>query len=119
MMRKLLGLMAFFCVFWGSPLAAQTAPSPRPAIVAQTPPPDPPQRKYTGYSLSPELYKKAKRLAAIRFAFRIFSFLFSLFALWLTLRLKWSAKFRDWAEAVSPHRALQALVFTPLFAVAF
>ncbi len=121
-MRKLLGLALFLCVFCSSPLAAQTAQTPQssaPVPALDKAPTQSPAKKFTGYSLSPELYKKAKRLAAIRFAFRIFSFLFSLFALWLFLRLKWSARFRDWAENVSRNRTLQSLIFAPLFAVTF
>src|SRR6516225_3173260 len=55
----------------------------------------------TEYTLSPELLKKAKTLGTIRFVFRLFSFFFSLFALWLILRFKWSAKFRELAERAS------------------
>jgi len=76
-------------------------------------------KRITEYTLSPELLKKAKTLGTIRFAFRIFSFFFSLFALWLILRLKWSAKFRDIAERASRFRFTQAFVFTPLFAITF
>jgi STE24 endopeptidase len=121
-MRKLPGLVLFLCVFCSSPLTAQTAQSPQssaPVAAIDKAPPQSPAKKFTGYSLSPELYKKAKRLAAIRFAFRIFSFLFSLFAPWLFLRLKWSVRFRDWAEKVSRNRTLQSLIFAPLFAVTF
>lgn len=121
-MRKLLGLLLLFCVFSSSPLAAQSSQTPQsssPTSTVRKPPSQPPAKKFTGYSLSPELYKKAKRLAAIRFSFRIFSFLFSLFALWLILRLKWSVKFRDWAERISRNRTLQSLIFAPLFAITF
>ena len=96
----------------------QTSPQSSPAALASTANADstPPQtKKFTGYSLSPELYKKAKRLAAIRFSFHTFSFVFSLFALWLTLRLKWSAKFRDWAERATQRQFLRGLIYAPLF----
>jgi len=111
--------------------------STRAALTAQTPPStstttaspastatveiaqSPTTKKFAGYSLSPALYKKAKTLARIRFAFRIFSFVFSLFALWLILRLKWSANFRDWAERATHNRTLQSLVFAPLLVITF
>ncbi len=81
--------------------------------------PVPPLKKYTGYFLSPELYKKAKTLARIRFSFRIFSFIFSLFSLWLILRAKWSANFRDAAERATRSVTLQSLIFAPLVAISF
>jgi len=121
-MRRLLGTLLVFCVFSSSPLRAQSSQTPEPSSptsTAEKSPSQPHAKKFTGYSLSPELYKKAKRLGAIRFAFRIFSFFFSLFALWLILRFKWSARFRDLAERVSHNRILQALVFAPLFAITF
>src|SRR4249920_3840518 len=105
--RRLLGTLLLFCVFSSSPLTAQssqTSESSSPTSAAERSPSEPHAKKFTGYSLSPELYKKAKRLGAIRFAFRIFSFFFSLFALWLILRFKWSARFRDLAERVSLNR---------------
>jgi STE24 endopeptidase len=86
---------------------AYVAPSPEPA------------KKITEYTLSPELLRKAKTLGTIRFAFRLFSFFYALFTLWLILRSKLSAKFRDWAEAATRVRFLQALIYTPLFALAF
>jgi len=94
-----------------TPLAST---SPSPTNVAPKP-----AKHITEYTLSPELLKKAKTLGTIRFAFRLFSFFFSLFALWLILRLKWSAKFRDLAERASRYRFAQAFIFTPLFAVTF
>ena len=71
------------------------------------------------YALAPELLKKAKTLGAIRFAFRVFSFFFSIFVLCLILRMKWSAAFRDCAERATRFRFLQAVIYTPLLAVTF
>ncbi|MBS1841074.1 MAG: M48 family metallopeptidase [Acidobacteria bacterium] len=122
MMRKFMGLLLLLCVLSGTAATAQSGqipPSSSQTSTAEKITPQPPAKKFTGYSLSPELYKKSKRLAAIRFSFRIFSFLFSLFALWLILRLKWSAQFRDWAERTSRNRTLQALIFAPLFAITY
>ena len=55
----------------------------------------------------------------MRFVYRIFSFFYALFVLWLILQARWSARFRDWAERVSRFRILQALIFTALFAITF
>jgi len=122
MMRKLPGLLLLFCIFSGSPHVAQSSQTPQSSSstsVVEKSPSQPPAKKFTGYSLSPELYKKAKTLAAIRFGFRIFSFLFSLFALWLILRVKWAIRFRNLAGRISHNRTLQALIFVPLFAITF
>ncbi|GAC1634522.1 MAG: M48 family metallopeptidase [Candidatus Acidiferrum sp.] len=126
-MRSRLIVLSLLSFFVG---AAQGAQNPQSSHSAQpqttTPSPStttgsatsqPTVKKYTGYTLSPELYKKAKRLAAIRFSFRIFSFVFSIFALWLILRLKWSARFRDWAERTSQKRFLRGLIYAPIFIV--
>lgn len=105
---------------------AQTQPSQQSSTAASSPSPSSsaiqvqqPAKRITEYTLPPELLKKAKRLGSIRFAFRLFSFFFSLFALWLILRLNWSAKFRDLAERTTRFRFLQALIFTPLLAITF
>lgn len=71
------------------------------------------QRKVTAYTLPPGLYKRAKTLSRIRFLFNLVSFFYGLFVLWLVLRCKLAAKYRDWAEKVSSNRFLQAFVFTP------
>jgi STE24 endopeptidase len=75
-------------------------------------------RKITGYSLSPELYAKAKSLSRIRFGFRLFSFFYGLGALWFILERRYSAKFRNLAEAASRRRSLQAAIYVPLLVVA-
>ena len=119
---------SLLCLFAFSTGAAQTPqPSPPTATQPSAPAitstlergPAPPLKKYTGYFLSPELYKKAKTLARIRFSFRIFSFVFSLFSLWLILRAKWSANFRDAAESATRSVTLQSLIFAPLVAISF
>jgi len=55
--------------------------------------------------------------AAFTFDWSWSTFFYGLFALWLILRLKLSAKFRDWAGRVSSRRFLQACVFAPLLLV--
>jgi STE24 endopeptidase len=102
-----------------APLQAATPPSASTTPLAAAPAPPEPARKITAYTLPPALYAKAKTLGTIRFAFRLFSFFFALFALWLILRTRLSATFRNWAEAATRFRFLQALIYTPLFALAF
>src|SRR4029077_1747915 len=102
-----------------APSQAATPPSANTTPLAAAPAPPEPARKITAYTLPPALYAKAKTLGTIRFAFRLFSFFFALFALWLILRTKLSATFRNWAEAATRFRFLQALIYTPLFALAF
>jgi Zn-dependent protease with chaperone function len=74
-------------------------------------------QKVTAYSLPPELYQKAHDRRRTHFRLELLSFFYGLFALWLILRLKLSAKYRDWAERVSSRQVLQACVFVPLFVV--
>jgi len=75
-------------------------------------------KKITAYTLTPELYKKAKTLGRIRFSFRVFSFFYGLFVLWFILQRNYSATFRDWAESASRKRYLQALVYASLLIAA-
>ena len=75
-------------------------------------------KKITAYTLPPEVLAKAKSLARIRFAFRVFSIFYGLWMLWFILQRKYSAKFRDWAEAASHRRFLQAAIYVPLLAIA-
>src|SRR5262245_41773841 len=60
-----------------SPVASASSPSAQRAT-----------NRITEYTLTPELLQKAKTLGVIRFGFRVFSFLFSIFALWLILQMK-------------------------------
>lgn len=67
----------------------------------------------TAYTLPPDLYKRAKTLGRIHFIFNLVSFFYGLFVLWLALRWKLAAKYREWAERASSNRFLQACVFAP------
>jgi STE24 endopeptidase len=73
-----------------------------------------PAKRITAYTLSPDLYRKAHFLSRLRFASRIFGALYGVFVPWLILQRLWSAKFRDWAEAASGYRFVQALIYVPL-----
>ena len=70
--------------------------------------------RITEYKLSPELHRKAHLFSRIRFGSRLFDLFFGVFLLWLILQRRWSAKFRDWAEAASRRRAIQLLIYAPL-----
>ena len=78
-----------------------------------------PGKKILEYTLPPDVYSKAKRLGTIRFAFRSFSFFYALFALWLILQTRLSARFRDWALRATRFRFFQALIYTPLLGLTF
>jgi Zn-dependent protease with chaperone function len=81
----------------------------------------PSERHVTGYTLPPDLYRKARLLSQIAFWGQIVGFIYSIAVLLLVLRWNWAARFRDWAESVSKSRFIQALIFVPpiLLAIAF
>jgi Zn-dependent protease with chaperone function len=73
-----------------------------------------PQKIITAYTLPPNLYKKAHDRSRIRFRLALIGFAYGLVVLWLILRWKLSARFRDWAERTNSRRFIQSLVFSPL-----
>ena len=73
-----------------------------------------PDKRITEYTLSPELHRKAHRLSRIHFGEHVTGAVYGIFLLWLILRRRWSIKFREWAEAASRRRIVQAIIFTPL-----
>ncbi len=100
-------------------LAARALPLPA-VLAAQAQPlpaatPQPQEKKVTAYTLPPETYKKARDLSRIHFRFDLISFFYGLLVLWIILRWKFAAKYRDWAEKVASNRFLQVAVFAPLF----
>src|SRR5437660_4437784 len=102
----------------------QTASSPTPpgsaggvATQAASAMPNAGPKKITAYTLSPELYRKAKTLGRIRFSFRLFSFFYGVFVLWFILKRRYSAKFRNCAESASRKRYLQVVIYVPLLMV--
>lgn len=70
--------------------------------------------KVTGYSLPPDLYRKAVNLGKSRFRLALLGFPYSLIVLWLILHWKLAPKYRDWAEAFSGKRFLRCFIFAPL-----
>ena len=73
--------------------------------------------RVTAYTLSPELYRKAHDRNRILFRLQLIGFIYGLVVLWVILRLRLAAKFRDWAEGSSKRRFLQALVFSPVLLI--
>jgi Zn-dependent protease with chaperone function len=104
------------------------------AAAPQMPPPNPPAQSspnraasqpesgvvtpasqtVTAYTLPPRLYQKARSLNRIALWFELLAPLYGLAILWLVLKWRLAPKYRNWAEAASRHRAVQALVFAPL-----
>lgn len=70
--------------------------------------------KVTAYTLPPDLYRKAHDKSQINFRLQIIGFVYGVVVLWIVLRGKLGAKYRNWAEGFSSRRFLQALVFSPL-----
>ena len=92
--------------------ASETAPSA--AEVQQ----NPAQRVVTAYTLPPDLYRKARSINKLRFAFELIEPLYGLLILWLVLQWRMAPRFRDWSEKSSGRRLLQALIFVPLITLA-
>ena len=72
------------------------------------------EKKITAYTLPPDLYKKAHDRSRIHFHLALIGFVYGMVILWLILRWKLAAKYRDWAERSSSRRFVQSLVFSPL-----
>jgi STE24 endopeptidase len=66
------------------------------------------------YHLSRERYEKAIDFSRASYQLYFASVFLTLAALWIILQSGIAAKYRDWAERISDHRSLQALIFVPL-----
>jgi STE24 endopeptidase len=88
-----------------SPSASATPAAIQSALASQT----------TQYTLPPDKLAKSKALYELRGKLRIIDTAYSLIVLLAILSLGVAAKYRDWAERVSKHRFVQALIFVPLF----
>ncbi len=75
---------------------------------------EPAPQKVTAYTLPPERYRKARRLAEISFWGQIVVFFYSVVILLLVLRWRLGPKYRNWAEKAGASKFVQALVFSPL-----
>jgi STE24 endopeptidase len=96
-----------------SSTAASTVHTP--AIQAHTNQAPEAAKIVTAYTLPPDRYKKARDKSQIDFRLALIGFVYGLVVLWIILRWKIGAEYRNWAERSSTKRFLQALVFTPLF----
>jgi STE24 endopeptidase len=68
----------------------------------------------TAYTLPPDLYKKAHDRSRIHFQLALIGFVYGLLVLWLILRWKLAARYRDWAERATSRQFVQSMVFSPL-----
>jgi Zn-dependent protease with chaperone function len=70
------------------------------------------------YSLPPDKLKKAIEYSQARYWLHFIGSIWGIAVLLVILATGLSARFRDWAEAASKHRFVQALVFVPLLVLA-
>ncbi len=75
------------------------------------------QQPIIGYTLPPDLYRKAHHLGEIEFWGAIVSFLYSVFILLLVLQTRLGTKFRDWAERATKIGFVQCAIFAPLLII--
>ncbi|MCI0402451.1 MAG: M48 family metallopeptidase [Acidobacteria bacterium] len=94
--------------------AQQPAPAQPTAQPTEQPPPSSEKKETTGYTLSPEKYEKAVAYARARYWLYFIGFAYGLLLLYVVLRLRLAPKFRDWAEAASRVRFVQALIYVPV-----
>lgn len=90
------------------------------SVAAQNPAPDtgPPAKEVKTYTLPPEKLKKAVEFARARNQLHFAGFAYETLALLVVLACKAAPRFRDWAEAISARRVIQAYIFAPLLIVA-
>lgn len=72
------------------------------------------QSPVTHYTLPPGQYEKAVKYARARYVLYFAGTAWGLISLLIMIWLRWSVKFRDLAERISPRRFVQALIFVPL-----
>ena len=101
--------VARLCVFLALVLA--------PARILAQPAPPPPQTAQE-YSLPPDKLQKAVEYAHARNWLHFIGEFYEIAALVAILAFGVAARFRDWAEAVSCRRIIQAVIFVPLLLLA-
>jgi len=86
------------------------------AVLFAQPAQPPSEQKETThqYSLPPDKLQKAIDYSTARNWLHFISPLYGIAVLLATLTFGWAAKFRDWAEAASHRRSIQAIIFVPL-----
>lgn len=109
-LRTVVFLVLLFNGFEQIPVRAQPAnPSAPPTVQSETP---------HRYSLPPDKLKKAIEYSQARYWLHFIGSIWGIAVLLLILAAGLSARFRDWAEAASNRRLVQALVFIPLLVLA-
>lgn len=105
MLRSPLLLLFLFLLY--QPLSARNAPEPKtePAVAA---------KQTAAYTLPPDKLRKSEALYKLDQTLAIFGTLYSWLVLLLVLYSGLGAKYREWAESVSPRRFVQGLIFVPL-----
>jgi Zn-dependent protease with chaperone function len=97
-----------------------------PAAPAQTSPPGPTpasaireSRDVHAYTLTPEKYRQAVAYSRARYRLHFIGFAWEVAILVALVAIRVAPRFRDIAERASRRRAVQALVFVPLFLVVY
>jgi STE24 endopeptidase len=128
--RKALALAAFFLLFASSSVFAASAAciirAAKLAVQAQPPasstaaqPAENQSSQQTSqdakaYTFPPDLYEKAVKYSRAQYILYFADFAWGVIVLLLVLAWRLGPKYRDWAEAATPTRFLQAVIFTPL-----
>ncbi|HEV2688608.1 MAG TPA: M48 family metallopeptidase [Bryobacteraceae bacterium] len=108
---RTLSLCFFLLLLAPAPIRAQPTPPP--------PAPSVEQKETTKeYSLPPEKLQKAIEYAQARNWLHFVSVIYGVAVLLAVLGFGLSAKFRDWAEAASRRRFVQAAIFVPILSLA-
>src|SRR4051794_28468048 len=111
---KVLGSLCLLVLWIGissQKTTAQTAASPVATPSAEVKSASP----TSAYTLPPDKLAKSKALYDLRGKLRIIDTAYSLLVLLALLALGIAAKYRDWAERLSKHQFVHALIFVPLF----
>jgi Zn-dependent protease with chaperone function len=102
----------FALLLAAAPAASQAIPPPTSATIAGQ------KEAPHVYSLPPDKLKRAIEYAQARYWLHFAGELYGIGVLIAILAFGLSAKFRDWAEAASQRRLVQAIVFVPLLLAA-
>ena len=105
-------LVIFTLLMAASPVRAQTVPPVQTTAAAAK------EKAPAQYSLPPDKLKRAIEYAQDRYWLHFAGELWGIAVLIAILAFGLSAKFRDWAEAASSRRFVQAAIFVPLLLLA-
>ncbi len=112
-------LLGVFLAFGGVSLSAprlMAQPTPASGTSRESASASAPERKpeKQTYTLSPEKYQKAVTYSRAKYRLHFISFAYGVLLLLALIALRVAPKFRDWAEAASRRRFVQAAIFVPL-----